>query len=73
MANPLMNQPQNPMQMLEKIKQNPSGILSQAGYRIPNEMTNPNEILHYLVSSGQITNGKLANLQKMAQAFQKRA
>ena len=72
MANPLMNQPQNPMQMLDKIKQNPSGVLSQVGYRIPNGMQNPNEILHYLVSSGQITNGRLANLQKMAQAFGKR-
>ena len=65
--NPLMQNRQNPMQMLSELKRNPSGILSQAGYRIPSEMSNPNEIVNYLLSSGQITNGRLASLQKMAQ------
>ena len=76
--NPLMNMPgqtqaPNLPQMLEQIRKNPSGVLSQVGYQIPGGMSNPNEILHYLLQSGQISNGRLANLQKMAQAFQKRA
>ena len=47
-------------QMLNQIKTNPMGILSQR-FNIPNEVNvnDPNEILNHLLSSGQVNQSQI--------------
>lgn len=67
--NPLMQNNLNPMQMLGKFKQDPVGALTQAGYKIPSGMIDPNQIVNHLMSSGQLSNTKLGQIQQMAKQF----
>lgn len=60
---------QNPMQMLSQLRSNPVGMLKQAGYNIPDGMTNPQQIINHLLNSGQINQGRLNMAQQMAQRF----
>ena len=56
----------NPMQimsMLNQFKQNPMSILSQR-FNLPQNMSNPQEIINHLLNSGQI------NQQTVDQATQ---
>ena len=53
--------------MLPGLKNNPLGALQSAGFNIPNNISNPQEIVRYLVQSGQINQGQLDYAQKMAQ------
>ncbi len=64
--NPLMSNNVNPMQMLGQFKQDPIGALTQAGYKIPSGMNDPNQIVNHLMSSGQLNNTKLGQIQQMA-------
>ena len=59
----------NPMQMLSQLRSNPVGMLKQAGYNIPDGMTNPQQIVNHLLNSGQVNNGRLNMAQQMAQQF----
>lgn len=54
---------------LSQIKQNPRQIISQR-FNIPNDLNcnNPNEVIQYLMNSGQISQGMLN--QKYNQASQ---
>lgn len=62
-------QQQNPMQMLSQLRSNPVGMLKQAGYNIPDGMTNPQQIINHLLNSGQVNQGRLNMAQQMAQRF----
>lgn len=62
----------NPMQMLSQLRSNPVGMLKQAGYNIPDGMTNPQQIVNHLLNSGQVNNGRLNMAQQMAQQFGRR-
>ena len=44
----------NPMQMLQQLRSNPVGMLKQAGYNIPDGMNNPQQMVNYLLQSGQV-------------------
>lgn len=73
----VQNQPNqqqmNPMQAVSQLKSNPVSFLKQAGYSIPANANNPNEIIQHLLQSGQIPQNRLAAAQKMlAQMMQKR-
>lgn len=57
------------MQMLPQIKQNPMGVLRQAGMNVPANMNNPNDILNHLIQSGQVNQQTLDYAQRMAQMF----
>lgn len=46
--------PANPMQMLQQIRSNPAAVLRQRGLQIPDGMTNPQQIIQHLLSSGQV-------------------
>lgn len=59
----------NPMAMLNQLKQNPLGLLRQAGYNVPDNMTNPQAIIQHLMNSGQISQAQLNQAQQMAQTF----
>ena len=62
--NPLYNQAQpqqnNPLAMLEQIKNNPYAVLSQK-FNIPQNMNNPNDILQYLLNTNQVTQQQVNN------------
>lgn len=62
----------NPVQMLSQLRSNPVGMLKQAGYNIPDGMTNPQQIVNHLLNSGQVNNGRLNMAQQMAQQFGRR-
>ena len=53
-------------QMLNQIKTNPMGILSQR-FNIPNEVNvnDPNEILNHLLSSGQVQQSQIDSIKSM--------
>lgn len=57
----------NPIQMLQMLRQNPLQILRQAGYNIPDGINGPQQIVEHLTRSGQISQDKLNQAQAMAQ------
>jgi len=57
----------NPMQMLQMLRQNPLQILRQAGYNIPEGINSPQQIVEHLTRSGQISQDRLNQAQAMAQ------
>ena len=66
--NPLMSG-MNMMQMLMQLKQNPAGLLQQNGFNVPANVQNPQEIIQYLMNSGQVNQNQLNQAQQMAQMF----
>lgn len=76
MANPFFNAlggaamgGMNPMQMLSQLKSNPMGLLRQAGFNVPDSMSNPQAIIQHLMNSGQINQNQLTQAQQMAQGW----
>lgn len=76
MANPFFNAlggsatgNMNPMQMLSQLKSNPLGLLRQAGFNVPDNISNPQAIIQHLMNSGQISQQQLTQAQQMAQNF----
>lgn len=55
----------NPFQMLQNLKNNPVGMLRQAGLNIPDNMSDPQAILNHLIQSGQIPQGRLQQAMNM--------
>lgn len=68
--NPLVNNSSaNPLQKLGEFKRNPAGILNSVGYKIPQGMNDPNQIVNHLMSSGQLNNTRFGQIQQMARRF----
>ena len=65
------SQMSNPMQLLQSLRQNPVEVLRQRGFSVPDGMTNPNQIIQHLMSSGQINQNRLAQAQQMAMGFKR--
>lgn len=59
----------NAIQMLNQLKQNPMALLGRAGYNIPSNITNPQQIIEHLTRTGQINQSQLNQAQQMAQMF----
>ena len=55
----------NPMQMLHSLKQNPSGMLQQAGFNVPQGMNNPQQIIQHLIQSGQVPQNRYTQVLQM--------
>lgn len=55
----------NPMQMLSQLRQNPVGVLKQAGLNIPAGMNNPQQILNHLLQSGQVPQARYQQAMQM--------
>ena len=51
---------------LSQIKANPGELLKSRGLNIPDGMTDPQQIINHLLSSGQINNSRLAQVQQIA-------
>ena len=58
-------QPMNPMQRLQALKQNPSGMLQQAGFNVPHGMNNPQQIIQHLIQSGQVPQNRYTQVLQM--------
>lgn len=58
-------QPMNPMQRLHALKQNPSGMLQQAGFNVPQGMNNPQQIIQHLIQSGQVPQNRYTQVLQM--------
>ena len=54
----------NPIQMLRMLKSNPKQILSQM-YNVPQNLNDPQQIIQYLLNSGQITQDQVNNAMNM--------
>jgi len=64
-------QPQmTPAQMLQQLRQDPAGVLKQAGLQIPAGMTSPQQMVNYLLQSGQVGQNRL--MQAMQQVGMRR-
>ena len=55
----------NPMQKLQALKQNPSGMLQQAGFNVPQGITNPQQIIQHLIQSGQVPQNRYTQVLQM--------
>ena len=67
MPNPLyqQSQPQNDfLSMFTKFKQNPIAALSQK-YNIPQNITDPNQILQHLLSTNQVSQDQVNRVMAM--------
>ena len=62
-----MNQMMN--NMIMQIQKNPSAFLSQRGCNIPKDINNPNDIIQYLMNTGQISQQKYNWAVNMAKQF----
>lgn len=59
------SQPQNSMlSMIAQFRQNPMSILSQR-YNIPPNLTDPNEILQYLLNTQQVSQDQVNRVMQM--------
>lgn len=61
----------NPLQMMQFIsqfKQNPMGMLLQK-YNIPQEMSNPEQILKHLLDTKQVTQDQVNQAMQMGNSF----
>lgn len=50
---------------MRQLQQDPSGMLKRAGLNVPNGMNNPQQIINYLLQSGQVSNPRLQMAQRM--------
>ena len=69
MNNPLMGM--NPMQMIQQLKANPIQFLQRAGFNVPNNLSNPNDIIQHLMNSGQISQQNYERARQMAAQFRR--
>ena len=59
----------NPMQLLSQLKSNPMALLRQAGFNVPQNISDPQAILQHLMNSGQVSQAQLNQAQQMARNF----
>lgn len=47
--------------MMQQLRQNPAALLAQRGFNIPQNVntSNPNDILQYLMNSGQVSQAQI--------------
>ena len=71
MSNPMLGgAPRiNPMQMVQQLKSNPMQFFQRAGFRVPQNMTDPNAIIQHLMQTGQVSQERYNQAFQMAQRF----
>lgn len=57
--------PMNPMQMMIQLRSNPAAVLKQRGLNVPDGMSDPQQIVQHLISSGQVSNNALQAAMQM--------
>ena len=76
MGNPLFNAlggmamgGMNPMAILNQLKANPLSFLRQKGFNVPDNLSNPNDIIQHLMNTGQINQAQYNQARQMAQQY----
>lgn len=59
----------NLMQMANSLRSNPMQFLASKGVNIPKDMTDPNEIIGYLMRTGRVSQEQYDRAVKIAQQF----
>lgn len=68
-TNPLMGM--NPMQMIQQLKANPIQFLQRAGFNVPSNLNDPNQIIQHLMNSGQISQQNYERARQIAAQFKR--
>ena len=72
---PTPTQPQNPMafiqQNLPQIKNNPIAFLKQAGFNVPDNITDPQSMLNHLMQSGQVDGSRYQQVMQFMQGMRR--
>lgn len=63
-----MNNIAQVMQMVQQLKSNPMAMLARR-FRLPQNLQDPNDILNYLVQSGQVSQQQINSAYQAAQRF----
>ena len=77
MNRPMPNNPvfgtmmRNPLQMLQRLQQNPAQLLKELGLDVPADLTNPNSIIQHLMNSGQVSQQAYEQARQMASRLKK--
>jgi hypothetical protein len=61
----------SPGQYLSQLKANPLAFIRQAGFNIPNGIQTPQQMIGYLLQSGQVPQARLAQAQQAAMNFRR--
>ena len=61
----------NPMQMLQQLRQNPVQVLRQAGLNIPDNLSDPNAIIQHLMNSGQVSQQRYEQARQVVAQFKR--
>jgi hypothetical protein len=61
----------NPMQMIQQLQANPIQFLQRAGFNVPSNLNDPNQIIQHLMNSGQISQQRYEQARQMAAQFRK--
>ena len=59
----------NPMQFLTQLQQNPMQFLLQRGLNVPQNLSNPQQIVQHLMNTGQITQAQFNEAVRSMQRF----
>lgn len=59
-----MNNPMQMIQLAQQFRQNPIGLL-RSRFNLPTQMNNPQEIVQYLLNSGQVTQEQVNQAARM--------
>lgn len=59
----------NLIQVVNQLQNNPTQFLASRGVDIPKDMTNPDEIISYLMRTGKVSQAQYDRAVKMAQQF----
>lgn len=69
-------QPVQPKQItmqdaLGQLRQNPAGILKQAGFNVPGNLSDPQRIVQHLMQTGQVPQTRMAQFMQMVSGMRK--
>lgn len=59
----------NPMMMMNQLRANPLTFLRQSGFNVPDNLSNPNDIIQHLMNTGQINQAQYNQARQMAQQY----
>lgn len=59
------------LQQLQSLQQNPLGFLQNLGLTVPQNMSNPNDIIQYLMNSGRFTQQQYEQARQIAAQLKK--
>ena len=62
----------DPMQMMKDLKARPSGFMKEAGYNVPESMSDPQQIVNHLMQTGQLPQNRLTRAMQIFNGMMRR-